>query len=216
MIINIGIIGSGTVGQQLALGFLKSGYQVMIGTRTPEKLNDFVNNEAKELKVEKFADAAGFGELIILATSWSGVENAINSAGKENFVNKIVIDVTNPLVFDKEGQPPKPALGYPDSGGATIQKWIPEAKIVKAFNIVTSFHMANPQLEEGIPDMFIAGNDDKAKEIVADIITKWGWNSVNDLGNIDQSYLLEALALVWVRYAFLNNHWTHAFKLLKK
>ena len=87
--------------------------------------------------------------------------------------------------------------------------------MVKAFNIVTAAYMTNPKLTEGIPDMFICGNDKSAKEKVEEIAKKWGW-PITDLGGIEQAYLLEALALMWIRYGFLHNHWTHAFKLLRK
>ena len=209
----LGIIGSGTVGQQLGLGFLKLGYEVKLGTRDPEKLKDWLKKAGNNASVGSLKDAASFGEIIIICTMWSGTENAINLAGKENFKNKILIDVTNPLVFENEV--PKLALGYPDSAGATIQKWLSDSKVVKAFNIVTANYMTNPKLEEGKPDMFIVGNDKESKKIVSEIITKLGW-SVHDLGEIEQAYLLEALAMIWIRYGFLNNHWTHAFKLLKK
>ena len=63
--------------------------------------------------------------------------------------------------------------------------------------------------------MFIVGNDKKAKDEVKKILENFGW-AVSDLGEIEQAYLLEALAMIWIRYGFLNNHWTHAWKLLKK
>lgn len=213
----VGIIGSGTVGQQLGFGFLKSGHEVKVGTREVGKLRDWLKEAGKSASAGSFEEAASFGDIVVLATKWEGgaTESAIHLAGKKNFAGKVVIDVTNPLVFEVEGQPPKPALGYPESGGATIQNWLPDAKVVKAFNIVTSFYMANPNLQEGTPDMFIAGNDVAAKKTVKGIATNWGW-TVHDIGGIEQSYLLEALALLWIRYGFLNNHWTHAFKLLKK
>ena len=210
----IGIIGSGTVGQQLGLGFLKSGYEVKIGTRDPEKLKDWLKKAGNSASVGSLKETASFGEIIIICTMWAGTENAINLADKENFKNKIVIDVTNPLVFE-ENEAPKLALSYPNSAGATIQKWLPNSKVVKAFNIVTASYMTNPKLEEGKPDMFIAGNDKEAKKIVSGIISKFGW-TVHDLGDINQAYLLEALAMIWITYGFLNNHFTHSFKLLNK
>jgi prophage maintenance system killer protein len=137
----------------------------------------------------------------------------LEEADKDNFKGKIVIDVTNPLVFLKDI--PELDIAYPNSGGLKIQRMLRDSKVVKAFNTVTAKYMCNPKLEEGIPDLFIAGNDEEAKEIVKGFAEQFGWN-VTDIGNIEQSYLLEALAMLWIRYGFLNNHWTHAFKLLKK
>ena len=213
----IGILGSGMVAQQLGFGFLKSGYDVMLGTRNPAKLNDWKTKAGDKAFVGSFQDAAGFGEIIFVATYWAddATQNAINMGGMENFKGKIVVDVTNPLQFDKEGEAPKPAIGYPWSGGALIQSWLADSKVVKAFNTITANYMANPKLKEGVPDMFFAGNDPEAKKVVMDIAISWGWNVV-DCGDIEQSYLLEALALLWIRYGFMNKHWKHAFKLLRE
>ncbi len=213
----IGIIGSGMVGQQLGLGFLKSGHEVKLGTRHPEKLEAWLKQAGGKASVGSFEDAATFGEMIILATKWAGdaTRSAIELAGKQNFKGKIVMDATNPLMPDGENKPPKLGVGYPQSAGAAIQEWIPEARVVKAFNIVTAYYMANPRLKEGTPTMFIAGNDKSAKLAITDVASKWGWET-HDIGGIDQAYLLEALAMLWVRYGFLNNYWKHAFKLLKE
>lgn len=179
----IGIIGSGSVGEHLGSGFAALGHEVKMGTRNPAKLDQWLQNAGKKASVGSFEDAAKFGELIILATKWAdgATENAINLAGKSNFPGKVVIDVTNPLLFDAADQPPKPAFGYPQSGGLQIQTWLPEAKVVKAFNIVTANYMTNAKLKQGTPDLFIAGNDASAKKTVSDIAKRWGWD-VQDIG----------------------------------
>ncbi len=211
----IGILGSGTVGQQLALGFLKSGYHVRIGTRDPAKLEEWKKTAGENASVGSFKDAAKFGEMVVIATKWTGTKDAIKLAGKVYFKNKIVIDVTNPLLFEKEGMAPKLALSYPKSAGATVQKWLPKSKVVKAFNTVTAFYMANPNLKEGKPVMFFAGNDNDAKKTVIDIAANWGWDTA-DMGDINNAYILEAIAMAWITYGSLNNKWTHAFKLLRE
>ncbi len=210
----IGIIGSGTVGQTLASGFLKSGYEVKIGTRDKSKLNEWVGKAGDKASVGSLQETAEFAELIVLCTKGTAYEEAISLAGKNNFENKIVIDVTNPLLFEEKG--PKLGIGYPDSFGANIQKLLPSSKVVKAFNTVPAHYMCNPKLEEGTPDLFIAGNDINAKKAVTEIASKWGWTSVIDIGDIEQSYLLEALAMIWISYGVKNNYWMHAWKLLKK
>ena len=101
-----GIIGSGTVGQQLGLGLSRLGYEVKIGTRNVSKLKEWQEKAGEKSSVGSNEEAAIFGEIILLATSWAGTENAINLSGKKNFANKVVIDVTNPLDFS-QGVPPK-------------------------------------------------------------------------------------------------------------
>jgi 8-hydroxy-5-deazaflavin:NADPH oxidoreductase len=211
----VGILGSGIVGQQLGTGFLRTGNSVKIGTRDGAKLNEWLSLAGANASVGSFNEAAVFGEIIILATNWMGTGSAVNLAGKEHFSGKIVIDVTNPLDFSK-GAPPSLASVPNSSAGETIQSWLPDSKVVKAFNTISAYIMINPNLEEGNPDLVIAGNNIDAKNTVTDIAKSFGWLSVIDMGDISQAYLLEALAMLWISYGFKYNHWTHAFKLLKK
>jgi 8-hydroxy-5-deazaflavin:NADPH oxidoreductase len=211
----IGIIGSGVVGQQLGLGLIKLGHEVKLGTREVTKLNEWKQKAGGKALAGSNEDAAKFGELIVLATNWAGTENAINLAGKSNFKGKIVMDVTNPLDFSK-GSPPQIDASPGNSGGEKVQKWLPDSKVVKAFNIVNAYVMISPQREEGDPDLFICGNDKDAKKQVTNFAKRWGWKSIIDLGDISEAYWLETLTILWVHYAFMNNTWSHAFKLLKK
>ncbi|MBI2667405.1 NADPH-dependent F420 reductase [Candidatus Woesearchaeota archaeon] len=211
----VGIIGSGNVGQALGKGFAKLKYEVKIGSRNPDqdKIKDLIKSMGKLASAGTFDKVASFGEIIVLATSWSGTENAVKLSNPKNLENKIVIDVTNPLDFS-EGKP-KLALGYNNSAGETIQKLLPKSKVVKAFNMVGNAHMVNPDFPNGPPDMFICGNDEEAKQKVTEILTKFGWSTI-DIGEIENSRLLEPLAMLWITYGIKTNSWNHAFKLLKK
>jgi len=62
----VGILGSGVVGTSLAKGFLKEGYEVMLGTRDETKLSTWVEKEGKSAKAGSFAETAAFGELLVL------------------------------------------------------------------------------------------------------------------------------------------------------
>jgi 8-hydroxy-5-deazaflavin:NADPH oxidoreductase len=216
-----GILGSGDVGRRLGDEFIELGHMVKIGTRDPSKgeVVQWVSNHGGEegkASAGTFTDAASFGEMIVIATSWDGTSNAIKMADPTNFAGKIVIDVTNPLDFSK-GMPPKLAVGYSDSAGETVQRLIPEAKVVKAFNIVGNPHFVHPDFPNGgPPTMFICGNDEEAKKVVKDnILTKFGWETI-DIGGIDGARLLEPLAFLWITYYFRTGTGSHAFKLLRK
>lgn len=211
----IGILGSGDVAQQIALGFIRIGDTVKLGTRDTKKLSEWQATAGASASVGSFSDAAAFGEIVVLATRWDGTENAINLAGKENFKNKVVIDITNPLDFSK-GMPPGIAVTPKKSGGSIVQEMLPDSKVVKAFNIVNAYTMTNPKMQEGVPDLLICGNDNSAKEFVTTIAKKWGWETITDMGDINESYWLEALVILWVRYGVKTNSWSHAMKLLKK
>lgn len=212
----IGIIGSGNVAKALGHGFIKTGHTVMISSRDPkqEKVQAWVAQYPEQAKGGSFQEAAKFGEVLVIATEWNGTKNALELAGVDNFARKTVIDVTNPLDFS-EGQPPKLALGFTTSAGEEVQKLLPEANVVKAFNTVGNPHMFQPFFPDGTPDMFYCGNDAGAKNTVAEILATFGWNSI-DLGDITCARYLEPLAMIWIRHYGNTGSGNHAFKLLRK
>lgn len=210
----VGILGSGDVGKALARGFVKHGHEVCIGSRDPTKLSLFVKEVGILACTGTFAEAAKFGEIVVLSTLGTATESAITLAGKENFTGKVVIDTTNPLDFSK-GMPPSLFVGFNDSLGERIQKWLPHAHVVKAFNTVGNAHMVNPVFPNGPPTMFMCGNDANAKKRVGEIVQQFGFD-LADIGGIQGARVLEPMCIGWVLYGAANNTWNHAFKLLTK
>jgi len=211
----IGVLGTGDVGRVLGAGFVALGHEVKIGSRNPQKdvVKEWLKKVGAKGSAGTFAEAAAFGDIAVLAISWTGIENAVRLAGPEKFAGKAVIDVTNPLDFSTGA--PGLAVGYTDSAGESVQRWLPGAMVVKAFNHVGNAHMVNPQFPEGPPTMFICGNDAGAKKMVTGLLEAFGWPVV-DIGGIEGSRLLEPLAMLWIIYGFRTNTWSHAFKLLRK
>lgn len=214
----IGILGSGSVGKAIGTGFAALGHDVMMGSREPDR--DDVKEWRKGAKGKTssgtFADAAAHAELAVLATAWSGTENAIKLAKPENLKGKVVIDTTNPLDFSVPGRPPVLAVGGGDSAGENVQRWMPQARVVKAFNIVGNPDMFRPNIPGGPPTMFIAGNDDAAKNEVRQVLEAFGWPDTVDLGGIENSRYLEPLAMVWIVNYFRSGKGGSAFKLIRK
>jgi predicted dinucleotide-binding enzyme len=204
---NVGILGSGDVAKALAKGFLDRGDRVMLGTRDAAKLQDWLSGAGAGAAVGSFEDTARFGEWIVLATLGTATQDAIAQAGAANFDGKIVIDATNPLSFD--GGVVNLAYTSP-SNGERIARAIPNAMVVKAFNTVGNALMVHPHFNGPRGVMFIAGDDAGAKRAVAALCGEWGWDSA-DLGGIEASSYLEALCIVWVRYAAGRGAWNHAF-----
>lgn len=210
--VNVGILGSGDVGKSLARGFALLGHDVKIGSRTPEKLKPFAAT-TERVTAGTFAETAKFGDVIALATLGVATQEAIELAGRENFAGKVVIDATNPLDFST-GKP-QLSIGHTNSLGEEVQRWIPDARVVKAFNTVGNALFVNPKFTNGPPDMFICGNDDDAKKIVSQICEHFGWGVV-DIGGIEGSRHLEPMCMVWVLHGIRSGSWGHAFKLLRK
>jgi predicted dinucleotide-binding enzyme len=214
--VKIGILGTGDVGRALGNGFIALGHEVKMGARDAhnEKAIAWARTSGINASSGTFADAAEFGDVIVLALLWAGAENAVKLAGPENFAGKVVIDAINPLVFEP-GKGPALAVGHTDSAGEAVQRWLPSARVVKAFNIIGNAHMFQPDFPCGPPDMFICGDDDSAKQTVTGILKDFGWSTI-DIGGIEGSRLLEPMCVLWVGYAFKTGTYNHAFKLLRK
>jgi hypothetical protein len=209
----IGILGTGVVGETLADGFLQHGHTVMIGSRSPEKLADWVK-EHNGGQAGTFAQAAEFGEALVLAVKGSVASEALLQAGADNLAGKVVMDATNPIA-DKP--PVNGVLRYftnlDESLMEKLQKQFPEAKFVKAFNSVGAPRMVNPDFAGGKPTMFICGNDAGAKKTVSGILDQFGWETA-DMGAVEAARAIEPLCMLWCIRGFAHNQWGHAFKLL--
>lgn len=212
---NVGVLGRGVVGQRLAAAFQQRGHEVMIGSRDPgnEELRSWLAGDGEGVQAGSLAQTAEFGELLVLAVLGNAAEAAIAQAGPERFAGKVVIDATNPLDFS-QGPPPRLSINGNDSLGEHIQRAIPDAKVVKAFNTIGNQYFADPNFAEGQATMFIAGDDEAAKATVRDVLDSFGWPPAVDVGGIDASRELESLCILWVRLGLLRGAWDHGFKLL--
>ena len=211
----VGIIGSGVVGQTLAAGFLKHGHQVEIGTRDPAKLKDW-SAKNPGAAVKSFAEAAAFGDLVVLAVGGEVAQQALTLIGSSALQGKTVIDACNPI---GGGPPVNGVLSFftPQNQSLMeqLQKAYPSAHFVKAFNSVGSGQMVNPEFASGRPTMFICGNDKDAKKTVAQILDQFGWDT-EDMGAIEAARPIEALCMLWCIPGIGKNDWSpHAFKLLR-
>jgi predicted dinucleotide-binding enzyme len=190
---------------------------VKLGSRDAKnpKAVEWAEKNGPHASAGTFADAASFGEVVFVCTNWEGTLNALELAGPDSFAGKVVIDTTNPLDFSK-GAPPTLAVGTTDSAGEIIQRFLPKAHVVKAFNIVGNPHMVGPSFPGGKPDMFICGNDEAAKKTVAELCTELGWPGAVDIGGIVCARYLEPMAMVWISYYFKTGNGAHALALLRK
>lgn len=212
----IGVLGSGVVGETLAGGFLKHGHDVMRASRTPDKLAEWKSGAGPRARTGTFAQAAEFGELVVLAVRGDAAQAVIRLCGPDTLAGKTVIDATNPI---DEHPPVNGVLRFftslDESLMERLQKSAPEAHFVKAFSCVGNGLMVNPDLPGGPPTMFICGNDDSAKQQVRGILDTFGWEC-EDAGTVEAARAIEPLCILWCIPGFRHNSWTHAFKLLRK
>ena len=138
----------------------------------------------------------------------------MKSLTQESIAGKTIIDATNPISPDEmENSVLRFFTGPNDSLMEKLQSSIEHANFVKAFNSVGSAKMVNPTYEVK-PSMFICGNDENAKSETKEILDLFGWE-VWDMGKVEAARAIEPLCMLWCIPGFLNNEWSHAFKLLK-
>src|SRR5215813_182913 len=195
----IGVLGSGDVGKALAGGFFKYGHRVMLGSRDADARNLTewaAQNPAGQ--TGNFADAARFGDLVVLAVKGTAALDALRAAGAANLAGKPVIDATNPIA----DAPPvngvvKFFTSLDESLMERLQREFADARFVKAFNSVGNAFMINPQFKGGKPTMFICGNDEAAKRTVRGILDQFGWETA-DMGKVEGARAIEPLCMLWL------------------
>jgi predicted dinucleotide-binding enzyme len=210
---SFGVLGSGPVAKVLAKGLKAHGYDVRIGSRSPEKLAAYVAETG--IPAGTFPEVAAGAEGVVLAVAGRAAEGALRLAGAASLRGKLVVDTTNPIAEE----PPVDGVlrfftGPNDSLMERLQAAFPEARFVKAFNSVGNAFMVNPSFPGGKPTMFYCGNDAAAKEVVARIIDQFGWEGA-DMGTAAAARALEPLCQLWCIPGFRENRWTHAFRLLR-
>jgi predicted dinucleotide-binding enzyme len=211
----VGVLGSGEVAQALAEGFLKYGHEVSMGTRSPAKLAEFAK-EHSTVHVGSVAEAAEFGDVLVLAVKGSVAADALQAAGRKNIAGKTVIDPTNPLSPEMPDNGVLKAFTGPnESLMGNLQKQFRDVHFVKAFSCVGSATMVDPKFKDGKPTMFICGDNAAAKKTVAAVCEQFGWD-VADMGPADAARAIEPLAILWCIPGFLNNDWgVRAFRMVR-
>ena len=209
----IGILGTGVVGQTLAAALAAKGHDVMIGTRDPRATlardtgNAFDKTPFRDwqaansaVRLGTFAEAARFGEALVNATSGDGALPALQAAGADALGEKVLLDIANPLDFSR-GMPPTLSVCNTDSLGEQIQRAFPRLRVVKTLNTTTVLVMVNPAaVAGGDHSMFVCGNDADAKAKVTTWLREWfGWRDVIDLGDITTARGTEMLLPIWLR-----------------
>jgi 8-hydroxy-5-deazaflavin:NADPH oxidoreductase len=206
----IGVIGIGMVGGTLGRRWAKEGHKVMFGVREPssEKVGQLLADSGENARAGTVAEAAAFGEVVVLATPWGGTEDALRQAG--DLSGKVLLDCTNPLKPDMSG------LEGDRSAAERVAAWAPGAKVVKIFNTTGFQNMDNPRYGEDRVTMFYCGDDAEAKKVAARLAAELGFEAI-DAGPLAEARSLEHLALLWIHLAYVQKLGRGiAFKLIRR
>lgn len=190
----ITIIGTGNVGSALGPAFAAQGYEIVYGSRDParQSVSELVTRTGENASAASIRDAANEADIIVLAVPWSAARETVRQLGDVS--GKIIIDVTNPARYNSDGLAERTVSS---SNGELIQDWAPRAKVVKAFNTLSYRTMANPASANGPVTIPIVGNDESAKEKVAELAESIGFEPI-DLGPIEYAHELEGMLLLWL------------------
>jgi predicted dinucleotide-binding enzyme len=202
---NIGILGTGTVGETLATALVKKGHNVMMGSRAAgsDKATAWAKKAGKRAQEGSFDAAAHFGELFFICLNGEHALRALETIDPQHVAGKIVIDATNPLDFT-HGLPPRVLEEYSAvSLGERIQQALPNAYVVKTLNTVTAALMVDARkVGRGGTSLFLCGNDKDAKNKVAHFLADnfyWKGDHLIDLGGIAAARVTEAYVPLWVQ-----------------
>jgi 8-hydroxy-5-deazaflavin:NADPH oxidoreductase len=196
----IGVLGTGNVGRTVGSKLVEVGHDVMIGSRTPggEKAVEWVAGAGERASEGSLANAAAFGELVVNATPGDASLDALEAAGAENLAGKVLIDIANVGI---RGTPMTLTVANDDSLAERIQRAHPDAKVVKALNMVSRTVMVTPSSLGDETNLFICGDDRAAKAQVIEILETFGWLSgdIIDLGDITAARGMEMYIILWLR-----------------
>ena len=192
---NIGILGTGSVGGTLGERWAKLGHNVVFGTRNPEdaEVRDLLKRSGATAQATDLAGAAK-QDVIVLALPFDAAKSVVP---KLDLRGKIVFDCTNPLKPDLSGL----SVGGDTSAGEQIAQAAKGASVVKIFNTTGYNNMANPDYHGSVTAMFYCGGDDRAKSAAKQLAQELGFEPI-DAGPIEHARLLEPLAMLWIWLAY--------------
>lgn len=196
---NIGVLGTGVVGQTLGSKLVQLGHEVMLGARdvdNPKAVAWAKDAGVQHAQFGNFANAASFGDIIFNCTLGTASLDVLRMAGADNLKGKILIDTSNPLDYSTHLW--TLTVSNTDSLGEQIQREFPDTFVVKSLNTVRCEIMVNPRMLAERTDVFLSGNSMDAKATVGMILRDWfGWRSIIDLGDITTSRGVEMYMILW-------------------
>jgi predicted dinucleotide-binding enzyme len=191
----IAIVGSGVVARFFGQAFAAAGHQVTLGTRDPEQTRTRPEWAEVDLPLVAYADLRG--DVFLNATRGDGSLAALQAVGPA-LDGKVLIDASNPLDTGK-GFPPSLFVANTDSLAEQLQQALPQVRLVKMFNTMAHEVMVDPASLGQESTIFLAGNDESARQTAADLARDLSWTDVMDLGDLTAARGLEMYIPLWLR-----------------
>ena len=203
----IAIIGAGNVGSALALGWAKSGHEIIIGARNKEseKVKNVTSQNAA-IKVKAISEGVKESEVILIAATPNAVEE----------ISKQLVDVKDKVIIDAMNSVSSKPAGFVNTFDA-LKALTNCENIVKCFNSTGFENMSDPKYGNTAADMFVAGNSTRGKQTASKLAKDIGFAECYDFGGDDKADLLEQLAKVWINLSIFQKQGRNiAIKILKR
>jgi 8-hydroxy-5-deazaflavin:NADPH oxidoreductase len=210
---NVAILGPGKLGSGLAKLWLRKGHEVFLAfSRDPKKLDAVAAELGPHAHAATVKDAVQKSEVVVLATKWAAVPEAIREAG--SLEGKIILDCTNTMT------PRKTAEGIPEtrSCAEVLATMTPGAHVIKTFNqAFEQILHADSRLFDGQkPTMFYCGDDAEAKKVAARLVEDTDFEAI-DAGPLENARCIEAYAVLIIRLGHTLGLGTNvAMKLMRR
>jgi 8-hydroxy-5-deazaflavin:NADPH oxidoreductase len=173
----IGVVGAGMIGSTVAKLWVDAGHEVRLSSRHPEDLQPLVKRLGKGASAGTPAEAAEFGEVVMLTVPLASVPDLARDLGGL-LSTKVVLDTGN-AYENRDGEMAHLATRHPQGSAAWAAAMFPGARWVKAFNTIyfkvlaSEAHRKGDQI--GIP---LAGDDPEAVKVAARLVRDAGFDPV--------------------------------------
>jgi 8-hydroxy-5-deazaflavin:NADPH oxidoreductase len=194
---NITIIGTGNMSRGIATRFISGGHDLTLVGRNPETTQALVKDleqlrPGAKVTTQTLSETIQ-DEVVVLAVPYQAGLELAQSLGSQ-LDSKIVVDMANALNSTFSGLMTEPGTSAAETLAAVLPKG---AKVVKAFNTIFAGTLVAGQVAGQPLDVFIAGNDEKANEVVGGLVKDGGLNPVK-VGGLVRARELEAMLMLGI------------------
>lgn len=195
----IGILGSGLMGGKLGTLFARAGHDVVFSySRSAKKLERLAREAGDNARAGSPEEAAADADAVLVAVHWNRMEDMLRQAG--DLSGRIVVTCSLPM----NDADTELVVGHTSSGAEELAKRVPGAPVIAAFGSVPSellYAVFNARDTEPPPNLLYCGDDDEAKETVAELIRDIGFDPT-DAGPLRSARYIEPFTMLMAKLAY--------------